>query len=201
MIDSTMDTNVSIMIAGVGGQGILLAGDVLARIALHSDLDVKKSEVRGLSRRFGSVWCQVHMGRRIESPIGGLDSIDYLLGFETGEALRYLPYLKDGGTALVNRLEIGKSVDDLAPRHSELFGDTDCIWLDGSDEVANAGCSRNLNVFMLGAFSQLLHFGHSAWQEVLSELGDRRSRMANLRMFEMGTAAFDDANRRPVKPK
>ncbi len=98
MIYPTITSDISVMFTGVGGQGILLAGDVLAEVAMQADLDVKKSEIRGLSRRFGSVWCQVRLGEEVHSPVRGEGAIDFLVSPEQ-EGLRAKAryYLHEGG--------------------------------------------------------------------------------------------------------
>src|SRR5689334_23819810 len=93
---------VTTLIAGVGGQGVVLAGDTLAEAALLAGLNVKKSEIHGLSRRFGSVSCQVRIGRELHSPLRGHGSVDLLLALEGFDGLRHLPFLRDEGSALIN---------------------------------------------------------------------------------------------------
>src|SRR5262245_17055807 len=100
---TTTAAPVTTLIAGLGGQGVVLAGDVLAEAALQANLNVKKSEVHGLSRRFGSVSCQVRIGRELHSPLKGHGGVDVLLALEGYEALKHLPFLGPGGVALANR--------------------------------------------------------------------------------------------------
>ena len=87
----------SIIIAGVGGQGSLLASKLLGRLLLDQGYDVKVSEVHGMSQRGGSVVTYVRYGEKVYSPIVGLGEADLLLSFELLEAARWLPYLKQGG--------------------------------------------------------------------------------------------------------
>jgi indolepyruvate ferredoxin oxidoreductase, beta subunit len=87
----------SVLLVGVGGQGTILAGDVLAKVAAASGLDVKLSEVHGMSQRGGSVDTMVRFGDKVHSPVVSPGEVDHLVAFEVIEAARWLPYLKPGG--------------------------------------------------------------------------------------------------------
>ena len=92
----------NIMIVGVGGQGTLLASRILGNLLTSRGYDVKVSEVHGMSQRGGSVVTYVKYGDKIYSPIIDKGEADIILAFERLEALRALPYLKEGGTMIVN---------------------------------------------------------------------------------------------------
>ena len=92
----------SVMIVGVGGQGTLLASRVLGSAMLSQGVDVKVSEVHGMSQRGGSVVTYVRYGDKVYSPIIAQGEADVLLAFEALEAARYLPWLKPDGTVIVN---------------------------------------------------------------------------------------------------
>ena len=79
------------MLAGVGGQGTILAGDVLAKVAVAAGYDVKLSEVHGMAQRGGSVDTVVRFGERVHSPITDPGGADQLVAFELIEAARALP--------------------------------------------------------------------------------------------------------------
>jgi indolepyruvate ferredoxin oxidoreductase beta subunit len=95
-------TKVDFVLAGVGGQGTILASDVLAAVGLSTGHDVKKSEVHGMAQRGGSVTTYVRWGEKVYSPLIGPGEADYLLAFEKLEALRHIELLRPGGIALVN---------------------------------------------------------------------------------------------------
>src|SRR5512135_3111205 len=97
----------NILIAGVGGQGVLLTSKIIAEAALLSGLDVKQSEVHGMAQRGGSVLSQVRFGDRVYSPIVSEGEADLLIGFEPLETARYLHYLKDDGAVIYNTRTIG----------------------------------------------------------------------------------------------
>lgn len=200
---ATVTTDCSVMITGVGGQGILLAGDVLATVALEADLDVKKSEIRGLSRRFGSVWCQVHFGTKVHSPVHGLGAIDLLVSLEIQEGLRRLPYLKQGEVALINRLWIdGKGTAQSAPPAGfDELKYSGCTFLDGSTFTKQTAQTQSLNFFMLGAMSRLLPFDDSAWLNAIETVVKPRFLVANQEMFAAGSQAMLGTQSLPRRPR
>ena len=95
----------SILICGVGGQGILTASDLLSDVLLQAGFQVKKSEVHGMSQRGGDVISTVRFGDEVFSPLPALDETDYILAFEKLEALRNINYLSEKGIVLVNDFE------------------------------------------------------------------------------------------------
>src|SRR5690242_9693465 len=101
---STQITN--ILLVGVGGQGILLASEVLSEAFMLAGYDVKKSEIHGMSQRGGSVVSHVRFGEKVYSPIVPEGEGDILFGFEILETYRSLPLLKKGGTVVANDLRI-----------------------------------------------------------------------------------------------
>jgi indolepyruvate ferredoxin oxidoreductase beta subunit len=94
------------LLAGVGGQGTLLASDLLADVGLRLGYDVKKSEVHGMSQRGGAVVSHVRWGRQVASPLCEKGRVDYLIAHEMLEALRWLDYLRSGGTAVVSEQQL-----------------------------------------------------------------------------------------------
>ncbi len=181
----------TILLAGVGGQGVVLAGDALAEAAFLSGLEVKKSEIHGLSRRLGSVACQVRFGGEPLSPFRGHGAVDLLIALEIQEGLRNLPYLKPDGTALVNRLWIAPhgSASAVPPVDLEEQADPRVVWLSGTDEVHQAGCPKGLNFFMLGAAAPFLSVRVAAWRMALEKLLPARHLESNRALFALGRRA------------
>ena len=96
----------SILFIGVGGQGTILASKILSEGLLRNGYDVKMSEVHGMAQRGGSVTTQVRFGEKVYSPLIEKGKADAIVSFEKSEALRALPYLKEGGHLIVNDYEI-----------------------------------------------------------------------------------------------
>lgn len=96
----------NIRLVGVGGQGILVASEILCDALLASGLDVKKTEVHGMAQRGGTVNSDVRFGTKVYSPVIPQGEVDILLAFEQMEALRYLASLKPGGMVIVNKQRI-----------------------------------------------------------------------------------------------
>ena len=91
-----------ILMAGVGGQGTILASSVLGDAALMEGYDVKKSDVLGMAQRGGSVVSQIRLGDRVFSPLVKRGQVDILVAFEKLEAARWSGHLRDGALAIVN---------------------------------------------------------------------------------------------------
>jgi indolepyruvate ferredoxin oxidoreductase, beta subunit len=165
------------LLAGVGGQGTILASDVLSEVALAAGFDVKKSEVHGMAQRGGSVNTHVRWNaERVYSPLIGLGEADVLLVFEEAEALRYAEYLKPGGAAIVNRQTIEPitvtsggahypTEQEVRDLYSDLAGRFHLI--PGSAIAEEMGNARAANVVLLGALSTLLDVPVETWLEVI----------------------------------
>src|SRR5512140_178265 len=100
------DMKKDFLLAGVGGQGVLTASDIVAEVGMSIGLDAKKSEIHGFSQRGGVVESHVRWGTRVAAPMGERGRIDYLLAFELMESARWIEYLRPGGVAIVNRQRI-----------------------------------------------------------------------------------------------
>ena len=92
----------SVLIAGVGGQGVVLVSELLALAAMAAGEDVKQGEFHGVAQRGGAVFSHVRFGDQVHSPMAPLATVDYLLALEKLEALRYAHYLKPGGSVIIN---------------------------------------------------------------------------------------------------
>ena len=96
------DGTTNVLIVGVGGQGVLLASEMLCQVAKVMGLDTKKSEVHGMSQRGGVVTSHVRFGKKVYSPLIEEGAADVILAFEVAEGLRWVHYLRPGGTIIVN---------------------------------------------------------------------------------------------------
>jgi indolepyruvate ferredoxin oxidoreductase beta subunit len=194
-----MTTSYNFLLAGVGGQGPILASNVLADVALKAGLDVKKSEVHGMAQRGGSVNTHVRWHpERVYSPLIGLGEADFLLVFEEAEALRYAEYLRSDGTAVVNRHTIKPitvtSSGAHYPTEEELLAVyaqiTDRLHLVPGTEVAQElGNIRAANVVLLGALSTFLDIPEETWLEIIETRVPGRYAELNRQAFLKGREA------------
>ncbi len=186
----------NIFLAGVGGQGILLAGEILCLAFLEEGLDVKKSEVHGMAQRGGAVTSHVRAGERIFSPLIPRGRADVLVGFEPLEALRWSSFLKEDGLLLVNAQEIHPTtVTSGGMTYPE--GILDLVRarrertkvLDGLALARRAGNARTVNSVILGALSRELEIPEGTWTRVLRRRLPERLVEVNLAAFELGRTA------------
>jgi indolepyruvate ferredoxin oxidoreductase beta subunit len=148
----------NILIAGVGGQGVILASGILADAALNAGLDVKQSEVHGMAQRGGSVLSQVRFGDKVFSPVVSVGECDLLIGFEPLETARYLHFLKGGGAVVYNTHRISTlNVSIGLDRYPEGIEDliaanaADVVAVDATAVALQAGNKRAINLVLLGA--------------------------------------------------
>ncbi len=187
--------NLNVIIIGVGGQGTLLASRILGSLAQEIGLDVKVSEVHGMSQRGGSVTTYVRMGREVHAPFIEQKGADFVLAFEELEALRAMPSLKDGGTVIVNTQQTppmpvitGAAVypegilDSLNAQAGRV------VAVDALPMAAAAGTEKAVNVVLLGVLASLLPLDKKLWLSALEANVHERFRKANLAAFESGYA-------------
>jgi indolepyruvate ferredoxin oxidoreductase beta subunit len=157
-----VQSSVSFLLVGVGGQGILTASDIVAEVGLAIGLDAKKSEVHGFSQRGGVVESHVRWGPSVAAPIAAKGSVDVLLAFEMMEAVRWIEWLKPDGIALVNRQRIVpmsvSAGDAIYPPEEEteaaLRARTDDVtYVEGLVIAERLGNPRLANTVLLGALS------------------------------------------------
>ena len=167
---------VNVSLVGVGGQGIILTADILAKTAAIAGMDVKKSEIHGMAQRGGSVTSQVRFGSSVASPIIQEGSADILVSFDKVEALRNCGILAKGGTALVNDLYL----------KSLILVDAMKV---ATEEVGNA---RTMNMVLAGALSALCPFKEELCIQAMTEMlsGPKAKLLdVNKKAFALGRAA------------
>jgi indolepyruvate ferredoxin oxidoreductase beta subunit len=185
---------VSVLLVGVGGQGTILASDVLAKVAAASGLDVKLAEVHGMSQRGGSVDTVVRFGGEVFSPVIDPGGADHLIAFELIEAARWIHFLKPDGRLVVNDRVIAP-LPVLTGEYGPPTGLEAALSYEGAvfipaDELAcEAGSPRSANVVLLGAMSVGLPFSVEEWRAVLAERVPPATVEVNLAAFELGRAA------------
>jgi indolepyruvate ferredoxin oxidoreductase beta subunit len=194
-----MKKSYNFLLAGVGGQGTILASDVLAEVALAAGFDVKKSEVHGMAQRGGSVNTHVRWdAERVYSPLIGLGEADILLIFEEAEALRYAEFLRPGGIAVVNRLTIEPitvtsggahypTEEEVKTVYNELTGR---LFIVPGTAIAQAmGNARTANVVLLGALSTFLDVPQETWLNVIEGRVPPKYKELNRQAFLQGREA------------
>ena len=181
------------LLAGVGGQGILRASDILCLAFMTAGLDVKKSEVHGMAQRGGCVTSHVRYGSKVYSPIAKKGDVDILVSFEKLETLRYLDYLKADGTVIINEEEIyppsvnlGDAVypADIVEITSKYFKKVKVV--NALDLARKAGNARAVNTALLGVLSNDLMLTNDAWARVLKESFPAKALKANVQAFNLG---------------
>ena len=186
-----------ILLAGVGGQGILRASDILCRVFMAAGLDVKKSEVHGMAQRGGSVTSHVRYGKKVFSPIASKGDIDILLSFEKLETLRYLDYLKSNGMVIINDAELyppsvnlGDATypEDIPETVRKYFEIVKIV--DASDIAVRAGNIRTANTAMLGVLSTYLDTIEAGiWESVIRTSFPEKVIKENIAAFNLGRKA------------
>jgi len=188
---STSITN--ILLAGVGGQGILLASEILAEACMLAGFDVKKSEIHGMSQRGGSVVSHVRFGKQVFSPVVPAGEGDILFGFELLETCRYLNLLRPGAKVIANDFRIqppsvllgqDRYPDDLPERISARFSDFTLI--DGLKIATETGNPRVANTVLLGAVSRHLQIDVAVWQQAIGKMVPAKALEINLTAFQAG---------------
>ena len=183
----------NVLIAGVGGQGVILFSELLSNIALDSGLDVKKSEVHGMAQRGGSVNTHVRFDTKVYSPLIEEGTADLLVAFEKLEAVRYLHFLAPGGQLVYDdyRLEPvpvqlglvpGADDADLDARIAKRVGKR--LRVQAFQVALELGNQRVQNVVMLGAVARFLPFDAGACR-------DSVRRMVKPKFVDLNLAAFD----------
>ena len=183
----------NILMVGVGGQGILLAAEILSETVMLAGYDVKKSEIHGMSQRGGSVVSHVRYGKEVFSPLVPEGEGDILFGFELMETFRALPLLKPGASVIANDLRIpppsvlmGQKAypAGLAEKIKARFADF--LLVDGQQLASQAGNVRAANTVLLGAVSKRLDIAEKYWLAALEKMVPPKALEVNRKAFLMG---------------
>lgn len=186
------------LLVGVGGQGTLLASDVLAATGMRAGYDVKKSEVHGMAQRGGSVTSHVRWAERVFSPLIGRGEADFLLAFERLEAVRFAGLARPGAVILVNDHAIPPvSVNTGADRYPSdaevrraLAAVSDRVYfLPAMTLAQEAGNVRTNNVVLLGALARLVGLDQELWLAAIAERVPPKTLEVNRAAFRAGQRA------------
>ena len=183
----------NIMIVGVGGQGTLLASRILGAAAQSKDLDVKLSEVHGMSQRGGSVVTYVRYGDEIASPVIEEGGADIILAFEQLEAYRYLPYLKEGGVIICNTQKTdpmpvicgnAKYPEEILEKIEKMG--IKVIACDALALAEEAGNIKAVNVALIGVLAKHSTFTKEEWINAINTAVPPKFLDINLKAIELG---------------
>ncbi|MEM5773555.1 MAG: indolepyruvate oxidoreductase subunit beta [Anaerolineaceae bacterium] len=189
---------ISFMLVGVGGQGTILASNVLAELGLNLGYDVKQAEVHGMSQRGGSVTSHVRWSEHVYSPIISQGDADILIAFEKSELGHYIRDLKPGGMVLVNNYSIvpitvssgGAAYPTDSAINDMLHQVTDQVhWVKGVEIAEEAGSIKAANVVLLGALAQLMGIAEDQWLPVITKRVPPKSLETNRKAFLDGMKA------------
>ncbi len=186
---------VDFLIVGVGGQGTLLASNVVADVGLNAGYDVKKSEVHGMSQRGGIVESHVRWADKVYSPLTEKGRVDYLLSFELMEGARWAEYLKPDGVAVVNTQRIYPVMAAIGEKeypsderiHQSLSRVTSRYYLVDSLAKANElGNIKLVNTVLLGVLSTFMDVPVENWRQALDGRVPKKALEANRLAFQAG---------------
>lgn len=183
----------NLLLVGVGGQGIILAADVIARAMVESGYDVKLSEIHGMSQRGGSVHTAVRFGEKVNSPLIEMGEADHLIAFEQLEAVRWIPYLKPGGEVIVS----DEKIKPLPVLLGTVEYPADPVALLPADKIRvrsvpagaladEAGSRRSANIVVLGVLACSLSIDLDIWRSVIERRVPPRTIEVNAKAFNLG---------------
>jgi len=187
--------NTNFLVVGVGGQGTVLSGDVLAEVGMTAGYDSKKSDVLGLAVRSGSVISHIRWGEKVNAPMSMKGTVDYLLAFEPLEAIRMAGYLHPDSTAIVNEYRIPPAAvttgqiqyPQVEKIKQILAGTTQTVYyINATEKAKELGNVKAVNILLLGALSSLFEISPRVWEGVITKYVPDSFRELNLRAFEAG---------------
>jgi len=188
-----MNSVKNVLIVGVGGQGVLLASEILSSVAIQAGLDAKKSEVHGMSQRGGVVSSHIRFGGKVHSPLIRQGAVDVLLAFEEAEALRWTHFLKDDGVVIVNKYQLVPPIVVTQKLHypenpvADIQKNVSSVKSIDADGVArDIGNPRLVNTILLGVLSTALDIDTGVWKEVIQARVPKGTEEMNLTAFEQG---------------
>jgi len=185
------ERTLNILLAGIGGQGVLTASQLLSEAAVRAGHDVKKSEVHGMAQRGGVVTSHVRIGRKVYSPIISSGEVDLLVAFEEAEALRWRPELRPGGTLIVNCLRVAPPIvnlglfkypDDPLATLRDYTGSL--LPIEASALAIEMGSPRLAGTILMGAAAAVLPLSVEHWEAAI------RSRFTAPEVLDQNLKAF-----------
>jgi len=182
----------NVLMTGVGGQGIILASDILSEVMMRAGIDVKKSEIHGMAQRGGSVMSHIRFSKKVFSPIVPYGECDILISFEELESARYLPYLNNDSRVIINRFRLsppsvtaGKDAyPDVLPMIRKITKNVAVV--DGSRAAKEIGNPRGVNIVLMGVLSKYIDVPENVWIDTLNDMVAEKIRKINIEGFMKG---------------
>ncbi|MFR1850720.1 MULTISPECIES: indolepyruvate oxidoreductase subunit beta [Clostridia] len=183
----------SIMLVGVGGQGTILASKLLTIGLMQEGYDVKMSEIHGMSQRGGSVSSQIRYSKdKVYSPVIEIGGADMIVSFEKVEALRYLKYLKEGGTIVANNYKMESvatitgsaeyKVEEVDEKLKELHAKV----INAADKAVELGNEKVMNIILLGTVIKGMHLEEIDWEQIIKDNVKEKFIDINIRALHEG---------------
>ncbi len=196
----TTDNNriTNIFLSGVGGQGTILASNILGEVFLNAGYDVKKAEVHGMAQRGGDVTTHFRFGKKVYAPLIKYGDVDFLISFEELEAIRYINWVKPDGKVLINKqkilppavslgqMEYPQDVEKTFRKHFK----ENVHMIDGQEIARNLGNTQAANVVIMGAFSNFFpELKETQWIDAIKSLLAPKLHDLNVKAFYEGRKA------------
>ena len=183
----------TILLCGVGGQGTILAADLLARAASEAGFQVKVSEIHGMAQRGGAVTTVVRFGDEVNTMMADIGETDCIVSFETTEALRNIAFLSAEGYLLVadetiKPLPVASGRASMPENARGKLEEAGAVLIPAHDLAVEAGNAKCENVAILGALDSQLGFGSEVWHKVIEGRVPPKTVEANITAFELGLA-------------
>jgi indolepyruvate ferredoxin oxidoreductase beta subunit len=184
-----IDRIFNVLMVGVGGQGIVLASDILAEAAMMEGLDVKKSEIHGMAMRGGPVFSHVRFGRKVFAPVISKGAADIIFALESMEALRFAEWAKDDAVLCCLAHNILPTGVDTYP--TDVMEEIDRLYrakviLNPSTLKQKISSSKVENSALLGALSTLVPLKEDSFLTAMAHLSPKGTFEINRRAFEVG---------------
>lgn len=185
----------NILLVGVGGQGTILTSKILTKGFVENGYDVKMSEIHGMSQRGGSVTTQIRYGEKVCSPVIEKGTADIIVSFEKSEALRYIDWLKEGGTLVVNDYEIhpvtvttgaAKYPANIEESYVKAVGKDNIHMIKAHDIAEELGNTKSMNIVLLGALVKMFSLDNIDWKKLITESVPAKAVDMNIKAFEKG---------------
>lgn len=196
---------INLLMTGVGGQGVILASDIVGEVAMAAEYDFKKTDTLGMAQRGGSVTSHIRIAPKVWSPLIEEGKVDILLALEKLEAARWAHYIKPGGIAIVNDLSIPPVSVNLG---NEVYPNDNVImdavkrtadrlyFIAGFEKVQQLGNMKALNTLMLGCVSRFLPMDIQLWKDCIARRLPASVLEINEKAFDAGRGEIADSNLR-----